>query len=154
MKRKKGNKLVLHSRNRARTSRSAWFILMRGGHEPRWPETHKIEEKRPRDFRWAYENKLLKSCSVAKLCPTLCERMDRSMPGSFVPSLSPGACPNSCSLSLWCHPTVSSSVAPSPPALNPSQHQGVFQWVGSPYQVAKVLELQLKSTLTQFLLLK
>ena len=28
------------------------------------------------------------------------------------PSLSPGACSNSCPLSLWCHPTISSSVAP------------------------------------------
>ena len=28
------------------------------------------------------------------------------------PSLSPGACPNSCPLSSWCHPTISSSVVP------------------------------------------
>ena len=28
------------------------------------------------------------------------------------PSLSPGVCSNSCSLSPWCHPTISSSVAP------------------------------------------
>ena len=32
---------------------------------------------------------------------------------------------------------------PSPPALNLSQHQGLFQWVSSLHQVAKVLELQL-----------
>ena len=32
--------------------------------------------------------------------------------------------------------------SPSPPALNLSQHQGLFQWVSSSYQVAKVLELQ------------
>ena len=32
---------------------------------------------------------------------------------------------------------------PSPPALNFSQYQGLFQWVGSLHQVAKVLELQL-----------
>ena len=32
---------------------------------------------------------------------------------------------------------------PSPPAFNLSQHQGLFQWVGSLHQVAKVLELQL-----------
>ena len=31
--------------------------------------------------------------------------------------------------------------SPSPPALNLSQHQGLFQWVGSSRQVAKVLEL-------------
>ena len=30
-----------------------------------------------------------------------------------------------------------------PPAPNPSQHQGLFQWVSSSHQVAKVLELQL-----------
>ena len=29
----------------------------------------------------------------------------------------------------------------SPPALNLSQHQGLFQWVGSSYQLTKVLEL-------------
>ena len=28
------------------------------------------------------------------------------------PSLSPGACPGSCPLSQWCHPTISSSVVP------------------------------------------
>ena len=28
------------------------------------------------------------------------------------PSLSPGVCSNSCSLSQWCHPTISSSVVP------------------------------------------
>ena len=30
--------------------------------------------------------------------------------------------------------------SPSPPALNLSQHQGLFQWVSSLHQVAKVLE--------------
>ena len=34
--------------------------------------------------------------------------------------------------------------SPLPPSLNPSQHQGLFQWVGSSHQVAKVLELQLQ----------
>ena len=32
--------------------------------------------------------------------------------------------------------------SPSPPAPNPSQHQGLFQWVNSSHQVAKVLEFQ------------
>ena len=35
--------------------------------------------------------------------------------------------------------------SPSPPALNLSQHQGLFQWVGSLHQVAKLLELQHQS---------
>ena len=34
--------------------------------------------------------------------------------------------------------------SPSPSAFNLSQHQGLFQWVGSSYQVAKVLELKLQ----------
>ena len=33
--------------------------------------------------------------------------------------------------------------SPSPPALNLSQHQGLFKWVSSSHQVAKVLEFQL-----------
>ena len=33
---------------------------------------------------------------------------------------------------------------PSSPAPNPSQHQSLFQWVNSLYEVAKVLELQLQ----------
>ena len=33
---------------------------------------------------------------------------------------------------------------PSPPAFNLSQHQGLFQWVSSSHQVAKVLAFQLE----------
>ena len=43
------------------------------------------------------------------------------------PSLSPGVCLNSCPSNRWCHPTISSSVTPSPPVFNLSQHQGLFQ---------------------------
>ena len=38
------------------------------------------------------------------------------------------------------HPLSSSS----PPAPNPSQHQGLFQWVKSSHEVAKVLQFQLQ----------
>ena len=41
-----------------------------------------------------------------------------------------GICSNSCPLSWWCHPSHP-LLPPSPPALNLSQHQGLFQWVGS-----------------------
>ena len=34
--------------------------------------------------------------------------------------------------------------SPSPPAFNLSQHQGLFQWVSSSHQVAKVMEFQLQ----------
>ena len=34
--------------------------------------------------------------------------------------------------------------SPSPPAPNPSQHQGLFQWVNSSHEVAELLECQLQ----------
>ena len=58
------------------------------------------------------------------------------------PSPSPWVCSNSCPLSRWCHPALSPSVAPSS-ALSLSQHQGLFQWVSSSHQVAKVLSLSI-----------
>ena len=45
------------------------------------------------------------------------------------PSLSPRVCSNFCPLSWWCFPTISSSACFSSCPL--SQHQGLFQWVGS-----------------------
>ena len=59
------------------------------------------------------------------------------------PSPTPGVHPNPCPLSQWCHPSHPLS-SPSP-ALNLSQHQGLFRWVSSSYQVAKVLEFQHQS---------
>jgi len=41
----------------------------------------------------------------------------------------------------------------SPPAFNPSQHQGVFKWVRSSHQVAKVLEFQLQHQSVPFFFL-
>ena len=42
------------------------------------------------------------------------------------PSPTPGVYTNSSPLSQWCHQTISSSVVPSPPAFNLSQHWGLF----------------------------
>ena len=55
------------------------------------------------------------------------------------PSPTTGVYSNPCPLSRWCHPTISSSVL-CPQSF---QHQGLFQWVSSSHQVAKVLEFQL-----------
>ena len=60
------------------------------------------------------------------------------------PSPTPRVYPNSCPSSWWCHPTISSSAIPFSPALNLSQNQGIFKWVSSLHQVAKVLEFQLQ----------
>ena len=80
--------------------------------------------------------------SVAQLCPTLCDPMNRSTPGlpvhhqlpefiqTHVHRVGDAIQPS--------HPLSS----PSPPAPNPSQHQGLFQWVNSLHEVAKVLEFQ------------
>ena len=82
--------------------------------------------------------------SVAQSCLTLCNPMNHSMPGlpvhhqlleftqTHVHWVGDAIQPS--------HPLSS----PSPPAPNPSQHQGLFQWVSSSHQVAKVLEFQLQ----------
>ena len=52
------------------------------------------------------------------------------------PSPTPGVYPNPCPLSQWCHPAISSSVVPFSSCPNPSQIQGLFQWVNSSHEVA------------------
>ena len=82
--------------------------------------------------------------SVTESCPTLFDHMDCSTPGfpvlhhllelaqTHVHWVSDAIQPS--------HPLP----LPSPPALNLSQHQGLFQWAGSSHQVSKVLEFQLQ----------
>ena len=50
--------------------------------------------------------------SVAKSYPTLCEPHGLQHARLPWPSSSPSVCSNSCPLSHWCHPTISSSNAP------------------------------------------
>ena len=82
--------------------------------------------------------------SVIQWCPTLCDPMNCSTPGIpahhrlleftqiHIHQVGDAIQPS--------HPLSS----PSPPAPNPSQHQSLFQWVNSLYEVAKVLEFQLQ----------
>ena len=67
------------------------------------------------------------------------------------PSPPPRAYSNSCPLSWWCHPTISSSVVPFSSRFNLSQNQGFFKWVSSSHQVAKVLEFQLQHRSLQWI---
>ena len=60
------------------------------------------------------------------------------------PSPTPGVYPDSSPLIWWCHPTSCPLSSPSSPIFNLSQHQGLFQWVNSLHQVAKVLKFQLQ----------
>ena len=68
------------------------------------------------------------------------------------PSPSPEALSNSCPLSWWCHPTISVSVISFSYCLQSSQHQGLFHWVDSWHQVAKVLELLFQHQSFQWIL--
>ena len=59
-------------------------------------------------------------------------------------SPTPRACPNSCSLSWQCHPTISTSAIPFSSCLQSFPASGSFPRVSSSHQVAKVLKLQLQ----------
>ena len=82
--------------------------------------------------------------SVTQLCPTLCDPMNRSTPGLPVhhqlPQFTQTHVYRVGDAIQPSHPLSS----PSPPAPKPSQHQGLFQWVKSSHEVAKVLEFQLQ----------
>ena len=69
--------------------------------------------------------------------------MNCSMPGLPVQP-TPRVYSNSCPLSQWYHPTISSSIVPFSPHLQSFPASGLFQWVSSSHQVAKVLEFQLQ----------
>ena len=66
------------------------------------------------------------------------------------PSPTPRVYSNSSPLSRWCHPIILSSVIPSPPTFNLYQHQGLFKWVSSSHQVAKVLVFSLQHQSSQW----
>ena len=80
--------------------------------------------------------------SVAQLCMTLCDPVDSRMPGFFVHHQFPKLDQIDV---LWVGDAIQPShplPSPSPSAFNLPQHQGLFQWISSSHQVAKVLELQ------------
>ena len=81
--------------------------------------------------------------SVIQSCPTLCNPLNRSMPGLPVhrqlPEFTQTHVHWVCNAIQPSHPLSSPS-----PALNLSQHQGLFKWVSSCHEVAKVLEFLLQ----------
>ena len=77
-------------------------------------------------------------------CVRLCNPMDCSTPGFPVHCQLPEFTQTH---AHWVSDAIQPShplSSPSPPAFNLSQHQGLFQWVSSSHQVAKVLEFQLQ----------
>ena len=71
--------------------------------------------------------------SVAQLCPTL---RPHGLQHTRLPCLSPTprVYSNSCPLSQWCHPTISSSVIPFSPCLQCFPTSGFYQWEGTNQQ--------------------
>ena len=82
--------------------------------------------------------------SVTQLCPTPCDPMNHSTPGLPVHHK---LLESTHTHDHWVSDAIQPShplLSPSLPAPNPSQHQGLFQWVNSSHEVAKVLEFQLQ----------
>ena len=77
-------------------------------------------------------------------CLTLCDAMDCSMPG---PPVHLQLMEFTQTHVHWVGDAIQPShplSSASPPSFNLSQHQGLFKWVSSSHQVAKVLEFQLQ----------
>ena len=82
--------------------------------------------------------------SVAQSYPILCDHMNRSTPGLHVHyQLLEFTQTHTHQVGDAIQPSHPLS-SPSPPAPNPSQHQGLFQWVNCSHEVAKILEFQLQ----------
>ena len=98
----------------------------------------------PSEYKEVRKGSTVQFSSVTQSCPTLCNPMNRSTPGlpvhhqlleftqTDVHWVGDAIQPS--------HPLSS----PSPPTLNLSQQQGLFQWVSTLHHVAKVLEFQLQ----------
>ena len=82
--------------------------------------------------------------SVTQSSSILCDPMNHSTPGLPVHHQLPELTQTHVH---WVGDAIQPSyplLSPSPPALNLFQHQGLFKWVSSLHQVAKVLEFQLQ----------
>ena len=82
--------------------------------------------------------------SVAQSCLTHCDPMNRSTPSLPVHHQLPESTQTRVH---WVGDAIQPShplSSPSLPALNLSQHQGLFKWVSSSHEVVKVLEFQLQ----------
>ena len=108
-----------------------------------WATVHGFAKSQTRlsDFTF---NSTVQFSSVTQSCLTPCNPVNSSMPGLPV---------HHQLLELtqthlhWASDAIQPShvlSSPYPPSFNLSQHQGLFKWVSSPHQVAKVLEFQLQ----------
>ena len=116
----------------------SWFILKARVKYNLWLPIGQRSQETRLAWEWSEDRG---SLSVTQLCLTLCNPMDTCLPvhhqlPEFIQTLI-----------LWVGDAIQPShplLSPSPPAFNLSQHQGLFKWVSSSHQVAKVLEFQLQ----------
>ena len=111
------------------------------------PRAHAPQQEKPPPGEAHAPQQRVQFSSVAQSCPTLRNPMNCSTPGLPVHY----QLPESTQTHLhWVGDAIQPSLSlssPSPPALNRSQHQGLFQWVGSLNQVAKVSNSLLSANL-------
>ena len=126
-------------------------LFSRGSSRPRyWTQVSFIASRNftkwatREDFNLKRIEIVISSVQFTQSCPTLCDPMNLSTPCLPVHHQLPEF------TQTHVHP-VSDAIQPSyplssssPPAPNPSQRQGPFQWVNTSHEVAKVLEFQLQ----------
>ena len=101
---------------------------------------HRLPCKRPLSPRQSMklkEDHSVQFSSVAQSCPTLCDPMNCSTPGLPVHHQLPESTQTDVH---WVGDAIQSShplSSPSPPALNLSQHWGLFQWASSSLKTIK-----------------
>ena len=101
-------------------------------------------EGRESGMNWESNTESYTFSSVAQSCPTLCDPMDRSTPGLPVYHQLPEFTQTHVH---WVGDAIQPShplSSPSPPTFNLFQHQGLFKWDSTSYQVTRVLEFQLQ----------
>ena len=87
---------------------------------------------------------LVQFSSVTQWCPTLWDSMDHSTPGIPVHHQLPEFTKTHVHRVGDAIQPSHSLLPPCPPAFNRSQHQGLFKWVSSSYQMTKLLAYQLQ----------
>ena len=114
--------------------RASLFTMDKTWKQPKCPSTNEWIKK-----IWDIS---IQFSSVTQSRLTLCDPMNYSMPGLPVHHQLPEFTQTHVH---WVGDAIEPSHAlssPSPSAPNPSQHQGLSQWVNSSHEVAKVLEFQ------------
>ena len=85
-----------------------WDYAREGGKKPKTKPADCMEGSEPLLASLLPRGNLDIPCSATQSCLTLCDPYRLQNARLLCPSLSPGICSNSCSLSWWCHLTISS----------------------------------------------